>query len=136
MSSGRKRDQRRHHMQTIESIAALDVTDHRKSILLSALEAGATEEDFTDILACKRLELGTSVVIPQHHLEGKARGRGWARKGKGAQAVWGERTENGYRVGAGVWTVGGDDGFTRKGEDRWTVKTLTIGSLSVTLAFG
>lgn len=77
---------------------------------------------------------GPTITLPAHRFEGLSRGKGWARKGKGDSAEWGERTEKGYRVGPGRWTVGGSDGFSRKGEDTWTVEHITIDGKVWTIA--
>ena len=75
-----------------------------------------------------------TIVLPMHHLETLSRGRGWARLGHGDSAIWGERTDGGYRVSAGVWSVGGHDGFSRKRADTWTVEHVQVGGLTWTLA--
>lgn len=75
-----------------------------------------------------------TICLPPHRYEGLSRGRGWARKGRGANAEWGERTDGGYRVGPGRWTVGGNDGFSRKGEVIWTVEHIRVGEETWTVA--
>jgi hypothetical protein len=63
--------------------------------------------------------------VPCHRFENLSRGRGWARLGSGKEAVWGERSNGGYRLRQeGRWVVGGHDGFSRKGETIWTVRRV------------
>lgn len=75
-----------------------------------------------------------TVTLPAHRFEGLSRGKGWARAGKGASVAWGERTGRGYLVGPGRWTVGGNDGFSRKGENIWVVEHVTVGGETWTIA--
>ena len=50
--------------------------------------------------------------------------------------MWGQRTNGGYRISPGRWTIGGNDGFSRKGEDVWNVEHVTVGSETWTIAKG
>ena len=53
----------------------------------------------------------------------------------GADVTWGDRQGVGYQVGlTGRWTVGGNDGFSRKAEDHWEVQRLQVGSETWTIA--
>lgn len=89
---------------------------------------------FAALVTAMNVARKDTVTLPVQRFENLSRGRGWARKGRGDSAVWGERTEKGYRVGPGRWTVGGQDGFSRKGEVAWTVKHVTIGTETWTIA--
>jgi hypothetical protein len=125
---------------TIETLtaryAAGNTTPNPKRIerLARAIELGATDAALEAICDAKRTSMTDTIVLPVQRYENLSRGRGWARKGRGSTAVWGERDDGGYRVGPGRWTVGGNDGFSRKGEDEWTVKHVTVGTEIWTVA--
>lgn len=109
--------------------------DARKETLRLAHEASVSDEVFADIASAVLVRRrGATIILPGHRFENLSRGRGWARQGRGADATWGERVDQGYRVGPGRWTVGGNDGFSRKGEDVWTVKHLQVGAHVWTVA--
>lgn len=110
-----------------------DVSSARSKSLEIA-HAVVDDEVFARIAQALRLARNETITLPAHRFEGLSRGRGWARKGRGGGAVWGERTDGGYRVGVGRWTVGGSDGFSRKGEDTWTVQHIQVGSATWTVA--
>lgn len=100
-----------------------------------AAELGADEAVLRVIAEAVRVKRNSStIVLPAHRYEGLSRGRGWARKGRGNTAEWGERTDDGYRVGPGRWTVGGHDGFSRKGQTEWSVKHVQVGDQTWTVA--
>lgn len=106
----------------------------RMQSLRLATEAGADMATLTRIASALRVERKATIVLPMQRLEMLSRGKGWARKGRGDKAVWGERVDGGYEVGAGRWTVGGSDGFSRKGEDQWTVEEIKVGEETWTIA--
>ena len=112
----------------------LPLGDGRRQSLRLASEAGVDMATLTRIAAALRVERKATIVIPMQRYEMLSRGKGWARKGRGDKAVWGERVEGGYEVGAGKWTVGGSDGFSRKGEDQWTVEEIKVGAETWTIA--
>jgi len=65
------------------------------------------------------------IILPAGKFENLSRGKGWCRQGSGSSATWGERVDNGYRVAAtGKWTVGSNDGFSRKDSTMWTVTKI------------
>jgi len=126
-----------------ERLAALvakysDLTDKRKDSLARAIALGAADDTLTVLAEALRLNSTSgdklTVVIPANRLENLSRGKGWCRKGRGDSAEWGERTDNGYRVGPGRWLVHGSDGFSRTKEDTWTVKHVAVGSETWTVA--
>lgn len=121
-----------------ERIARLNLTDvseGRAKTLTIAHEAGVDDDMFRRISDALRVNRdGLTVTLPAHRFEGLSRGKGWARKGRGDSAEWGERTEKGYRVGPGRWTIGGSDGFSRKGEDTWTVEHIKVSDATWTIA--
>lgn len=96
--------------------------------------AGVDDDTFVQLAKAARLARKATIVLPAHRFEGLSRGRGWARKGTGDSAVWGERVEGGYRVGPGRWSVGGHDGFSRKGSETWTVTHIAVGADTWTVA--
>lgn len=110
------------------------VTDARRASLARAIELGADEYTLCELVRARRVSKSATIVLPPHRFERLSRGRGWARKGSHATATWGEREENGYRVGPGRWVVGGSDGFSRKGQDTWTVEHVQVGSETWTIA--
>lgn len=111
------------------------ISDTRAETLRLAVELGADAKTIEVLCAAVRVARKPSIVLPAHRYEGLSRGRGWARKGKGENAEWGERVDGGYRVGPGRWSVGGNDGFSRKGETRWDVKHVQVGDQAWTVAF-
>jgi hypothetical protein len=120
---------------TLESICAdHDVCEGRRETLALAIIAGADRATLERIRDALRVRRGLVMTLPAHRFEGLSRGRGWCRKGKGDNAVWGTRVSDGYEVGKGKWTVGGSDGFTRKGQDEWLVEEITVGDLTWTVA--
>lgn len=106
----------------------------RRESLTMALALGASDAALETICDALRVARRNTIVLPRQHLETLSRGRGWARKGRGSTAVWGERVDGGYRVGPGRWTVGGNDGFSRKAETVWDVEHVTVGSETWTVA--
>lgn len=117
-----------------EIVAGKDVTESRKETLAIAADNGATTEQLIVLRDAVRVSRKDTIILPAHRYENLSRGRGWARKGSRDNAVWGDREEGGYRVDAGNWTVGGNDGFSRKDETKWTVKNITIGAVTFTIA--
>jgi hypothetical protein len=89
---------------------------------------------FKEIAVATKVSKGSEIVLPAHKYEGLSRGRGWARKGRGVTAVWGERASGGYQVGPGDWEISSTDGFNRKGSNKWTVKNIQVGEMIWTLA--
>lgn len=138
-----------HPNATIESIVSLDVeqqtlldhvtadhtvSDPRLDTLRRAVSIGADEHTLALIRGAVRVSKSATIVLPANKLEGCSRGRGWARKGKGNSAEWGERVDGGYRVGPGKWSVGATDGFSRKRSDEWVVRNIKVGTETWTIA--
>lgn len=117
-----------------EIIGGKDINPIRRETMEIARANGATEAQLIAIRDARRTSRGETIILPTHRFENLSRGRGWCRKGKRDAAEWGEKEDGGYRVGSGRWTVGGNDGFSRKGEDVWDVKNITIGEMTVTTA--
>lgn len=112
-----------------------DVKQKRIESLAIAHDANVSDAIFRTIAEARRVHRNSyTVVVPRHPLESCSRGRGWARKGKGSSAEWGERVDRGYRVGAGVWSVGGHDGFRRKRSDEWVVEHIIVDNATWTIA--
>jgi hypothetical protein len=106
----------------MQAISAEQLSDERCRALILAASRGATPQDLRAIAEAIRVSTGDGITVPCHRYETLSRGRGWARLGRGKDAVWGERTEDGYRLRvAGRWVVGGHDGFARRGETIWDV---------------
>lgn len=121
-------------MSIAELIEGHEVSDKRKETLEIAIAAGADDKTLIALRDAARTHKGDSMVLPAHRLEGLSRGRGWARKGQGKSVTWGERVEGGYKVTAGRWTVGGSDGFSRKGTTVWDVNHVKVGEQLWTIA--
>lgn len=117
----------------IARLSLLNISESRLQSLTIA-HPHVSDGDFARISNAMRVSRKDTIVLPAHRFELLSRGRGWARKGRGDSAQWGERVDNGYRVGAGRWTVGGNDGFSRKGEDTWTVEHVQVGTNVWTIA--
>lgn len=116
--------------------AGHDVRHSRKNSLRIAIELGADDDALVrirDAVRVSRKGDGT-IILPPHHYENLSRGRGWARKGTGQGVTWGDRVDGGYEVSAGRWSIGGNDGFSRKDETIWDVKHIQVGSKTWTIA--
>lgn len=111
-----------------------ECTPARRESLRRAIEAGASDAVLGQLADAPRLSRKFTIVLPAHRFENLSRGKGWCRLGKGDSAAWGERVDNGYQVGPGRWTVGASDGFSRKGQDTYTVKHVTVGTETWTVA--
>jgi hypothetical protein len=118
----------------VVEIMGHDVSDSRCELLAKALAAGADGDTLVAIRDALRVTQSVTVKLPPHRFENLSRGRGWARKGRGDSATWGERVDGGYLVGPGKWVVGGHDGFTRKGQNEWTVTHVRVGDATWTIA--
>lgn len=122
-----------------EAFAALldgrELTEARKESLSDARALGAPIAVLVVLAEATRVRQSPKMRLPAHRFEGLSRGKGWARMGRGDSAQWGERHEDGgYEVGPGKWTVGGNDGFSRKGETKWVVKHIAVGDKTWTIA--
>jgi len=111
-----------------------NVSEKRREALVLAIELGADDATLIVLRTVIRLDRSETVILPAHKFEGLSRGRGWARKGRGKNVTWGERVNEGYRVGPGNWVVGGNDGFSRKGETPWRVEHIKVGDQTWTTA--
>jgi N-formylglutamate amidohydrolase len=111
--------------ELVAVITSREITDERCHTLVVAAAAGATPADLKAVAEATRASRGAYIWVPCHRYEGLSRGRGWARLGSGKDVVWGERANGGYRLRQeGRWTVGGHDGFSRKGETVWNVRRV------------
>jgi hypothetical protein len=117
-------------------IARMQLTDIKETRLETLTIAHPLVDDatFAQISNALRVSRKATVILPAHRYENLSRGKGWARKGKGTSAEWGERVDGGYRVGPGRWTVGASDGFHRKDEDVWNVEHIKMGDMTWTIA--
>jgi len=106
----------------------------RTERLQKAIDLGASDATLKALAEAYRTGMGPTIILPAHKYENLSRGKGWCRKGRGDSATWGEREAKGYRVGPGRWTVGGNDGFSRKGETLWDVEHVQVGSETWTVA--
>lgn len=129
--------ERKHTIETLTArYAAANTEPNPKRIerLAEAIELGASDAALEALCDAARTSKTETITLPAHRYENLSRGRGWARKGRGDSAVWGDRVDGGYRVGPGRWTVGGNDGFSRKGETVWEVKHVIVGGQNWTVA--
>lgn len=103
----------------------------RESLRLAA--GRGVDEVTLHLLADARLHARrSSIILPLHHY-----GRGWCRlaRSRGTDAIWGERTDDGYRVTQpGTWIVAGHDGFSRDQRDEWSVDQVVVGDTTWTIA--
>lgn len=100
----------------------------RRESLELAAAAGASENILNRLASANRVSRKPSILLPRHRFAYLSRGRDWCRRGKGATARWGEEEDGGWRVSTpGRWIVGGNDGFSRKGEVCWDVESVPIG---------
>lgn len=109
-------------------------TPNRLANLAIAAELGASEELLETLRTARYVSKKATVLLPQGRFERLSQGKGWARQGSGATAVWGAREDGGYRVGPGRWVVGSNDGFKRREETTYTVKHVTVGDQVWTVA--
>lgn len=109
-------------------------SEKRAESLALAHERGVSDTALAALAAAERLSQRQTVWLPAHHYESLSRGRGWCRQGRGDSAQWGEREDGGYRVGPGKWVVGATDGFSRRAEQRWIVRHVTVGEKTWTVA--
>jgi len=118
-----------------ERIARLGLTASEKRLeSLTIAHPLVDDVVFAELAKALRVARQPTIVLPAQRFENLSRGRGWARKGRGDSAEWGERVQGGYRVGPGEWTVGGHDGFSRKGQDEWVVEHVKVGGETWTIA--
>lgn len=113
------------------------LTNARRETLISAVALGADNATLAILATALRVSPCSTIILPQHEYESRSGGRGWARLGRGTNAQWGDREPDGYRVGAGVWTVGGARPARkgeRKAEDMWDVKHVQVGAAVWTIA--
>lgn len=122
--------------ELMRSLTETSISDERCVTLIKAAKTGASPLAMKNIAEAKRVSSKKYIELPKHRFEYLSRGRGWCRQGTGSNAIWGERTENGYKVDTpGKWSVGGHDGFTRKREDIWIVEHVKVGEETWTIAY-
>jgi hypothetical protein len=110
------------------------MSEARLDSIRHAIELGASNETLETLAGATRLSRDATIVLPPHRFEGMSRGKGWARKGSGKSVSWGERRIVGYRVDPGRWTIGGNDGFSRKEQTVWDVQHVRVGDETWTVA--
>lgn len=111
-----------------------EISDFRRESLEIACDMDVSDVVFKTLVDAIRVRRATTIILPPLHLESLSRGRGWARQGRGSNAVWGERVDGGYEVGPGRWTVGATDGFKRKKSETWNVRHIQVGTDTWTIA--
>lgn len=109
------------------------MTDARRETLRIACELGVSDDVLNTLANATRVNRGETITLPARYLH-LSRARGWARKGKGDTAEWGEKDGNGFRVGPGKWLVFSTDGFRREERVEWTVKHVAAGDQTWTIA--
>ncbi len=121
---------------TAEAWEALIKDNHKLRVesLTIARDIGADLDLLKILESAIKVARRETIVLPKNRLEGMSRGKGWARKGQGKTAEWGEREDNGYRVGPGNWIVCGADGFSREKRDAWKVEHVQVGGQTWTIA--
>lgn len=109
------------------------IKESRGVSVLIAIRAGAPWETIRTIIDAGVLGRGKTCTLPAGRYEHLSRGKGWARMGRGKDAVWGQKAAGGYVVGPGKWTVGSNDGFNHSSETKWEVSHIQVGDETWTL---
>lgn len=118
----------------LEEMIARAACETRNESLRLAVEAGADRATLELIADAIRVSRGPEITLPRGRYGHCSRATGWARKGRGDSAEWGERTDTGYRVGPGNWLVHSSDGFRRSDRVTWVVRHVTVGTATWTVA--
>lgn len=104
-----------------------DATDKRRESIRIAVELGADDDTIAKIAEAGRVGRLGYVTIPGRYLH-LSRGKGWARLGRGSNAVWGEQRSDGFRLReAGQWVIYTSDGFKREDRETWDVEMIHVG---------
>lgn len=99
----------------------------RADAAITAAANGATPSQLKKIIEANRTSMqDRGIVVPVGRFENLSRGKGWCRQGKGNSAVWADRDDKGGFVlsSPGNWTVGSNDGFSRKDTVEWSVEKI------------
>lgn len=105
-----------------------DAAPPRRESIRIAAELGADDETIEKIAEATLVGKLGYVTIAGRYLH-LSRGRGWARLGRGNDAIWGERREKGFRLrDPGTWIVYTTDGFKREDRETWIVEKINVGS--------
>lgn len=128
-----------HTVETIEArlarLGIVDISESRLESLTMAHAAGVDDDTMRTLADADRLRRANWIALPAGRYEKLSRGKGWARFGRGKDAQWGERVEDGYKAAReGEWTVGSDDGFQRKDQVEWHVRHVQVGASVWTIA--
>lgn len=132
-TSGQNESQTETVADRIARLGLTEIGEKRMESLTIAHQL-VRDDVFAQIGKALRVARAPTIVLPRHHYENLSRGKGWCRNGRGASAQWGEREDNGYRVGPGKWTICGNDGFTREKRVEWDVKHVRVGDATWTVA--
>lgn len=111
-----------------------NVSEARARTLAKAIDTGASESALEKLKAATRVEFADQIALPKGAYDHLSRGKGWARKGRGDSAEWGEKSPQGWLVGPGSWLVHSTDGFNRKSEVDWRVEHVRVGDETWTIA--
>ena len=109
------------------------ISDLRTESVRIAIQNGADRGTIEAIRDATLVARRATIVIPTRYLL-LSRGRGWARQGRGPEAIWGKQDGFGFRVGAGEWTVFSSDGFSRDVKVEWSVRHINVGTETWSLA--
>ena len=121
-------------VDTLIAAASKPVSPARRESLIAAAELGADDATLALLIRATRLARTYSIVLPAGRYAGLSRSRGWCRQGTGERAAWGTKDPKGWRVGVGAWTVYSSDGFRREERTAWSVRHVTVGSATWTIA--
>lgn len=95
----------------------------RAGTVAVALLNGASVAELARIAAAKKASRGASVRVSTR-FGALSRGKCWARMGRGQSVEWADKDGGAVMLPAGKWTVGSDDGFSRKEQTEWTVVSI------------
>lgn len=107
---------------------ARDNLKGRAGTLALAMSNGATVAELATIAAADYASRGDTVRVPTRygHL---SRGKAWARQGSGSAVTWAEKRGGTVYLTPGTWTVGSDDGYSRR--ERVTIRVSRVAGVLI-----
>jgi hypothetical protein len=81
------------------------------------------------IADCELIAVGDKIKLPQGRFGHTSRGKSWIKVSGGR-----DNFLDSYTVGAGKYTVGSSDGYTRKEKIEWKVENIQVGNEVWTVA--
>lgn len=112
---------------------AATVSAARADLVARAITLGADAATLDRLIDAVRIADAALIVVSTRY-GNLSRGKSWGRQGSGKSAVWAERNGADVVLTPGKWTVGSDDGFSRKDSTTWDVEHVTVGTETWTIA--